>query len=230
MMIKMILLTFMLIPTAYSGWSDVNEELKNSRLIPKICSEVVVSNETNRIFDSDECINESIITVYKKYITNYRGNMLVTLMRINVDVLGINCEGKLKKTFATTYVNHRGEVVHKPAGWEVIYVDNCELRENQIVLQASLGDQYVKKVSQRTFERINKKAKQRIKEFDLEIALETPLEYLDTQYYFVMDPNRPRKRTGYLEVSKVRELESESIYDVLVRYDLNGLRIGELEY
>lgn len=229
-MIKLILMTFIALPTAFAGWVDADEELKNTFLVPKICSEVVVSNETNRVFDSDQCIDDSIITVHKKYITQYRGDLVVTLMRINVDVFGINCEGKLKKTFATTYVNHRGEVIHKPASWDIIYVDNCELRENQIVLQAALKDSHVKKVSKSTFERINKKAKERIKGFDLEIALEEPLEYLSTQYYFVMDPNRPRKRAGYIEVSKITELESDSTYEVLIRYDLNGLRIGELEY
>ncbi|TNE98833.1 MAG: hypothetical protein EP326_09175 [Deltaproteobacteria bacterium] len=229
-MIKLILLTFILIPKAFAGWIDADEELKNTFLVPKICSEVVVSNETTRIFDSDQCIKESIISIFKKYITFNRGEKIVTLMRFNVDVLGISCEGKLKKTFATTYVNHRGEIVTKPAGWEIIYVDNCELRENQIVLQASLSDSHVKKVTKATFEKINKKAKERIKSLDLEVELETPLEYISTQYYFVMDPNQPRKRTGYMEVSKVQELESDSTYDVLVRYDLNGLRIGELEY
>ncbi len=223
-------MTFILIPSAFAGWIDADEELKNTFLVPKICSEVVVSNETNRLFDSDQCIKESIITVHKKYIAHHRGEKVVTLMRFNVDVLGISCEGKIKKTFATTYVNHRGEVIFKPASWEIIYVDNCELRENQIVLQATLEDSHVKKVTKSTFEKINRKAKERIKGFDLEVELETPLEYLSTQYYFVMDPVQNRKRTGYMEVSKIQELESEETYEVLIRYDLNGMRIGELEY
>ena len=229
-MIKLILMTFLTLPVAFAGWVDADESLKNIFLVPKICSEVVVSNETNRLFDSDQCIDESIITVHKKFVTQYRGNNLVTLMRINVDVFGITCDGKLKKTFATTYVNHRGQIIQRPASWDIIYVDNCELRENQIVLQSSLDHHNVKRVSKRKFKRINRKAKERIKSFNLEIALEEPLEYLSTQYYFVMDPIRSRKRAGFIELSKIKELETGLIYDVLIRYDLNGLRIGELEY
>lgn len=220
----------MLSTAVQAGWVETNEELKNQFLIPKICSEVVVSNETERNFDSDECIESSTIKVSKKYITNHQGSTVVTLMRLAIDVLGVTCEGKLKKTFATTYVNHRGEVIHKPASWEVIYVDNCELRENQIVLQATLEESHVKYLSPSAFSRVNKKTRERIEEFDLEIELESTLDYISTKYYRVMDPSNTRKRMGYFEVSNVRDLDSNETFEVLVRYDLHGFRIGELEY
>lgn len=231
-MLRATLLALGLLPflTAQAGWIETNEVLRQKSVKPKLCSELAVSNETDVSVDSETCLNEAQFLVLQKYITEHEGRNVITLMRLKIQVKNIQCDGKIKKVFGHYFVNHRGEVIYKKPGFEVTYVDNCELVTNIQVLNSSPEDDNVKRLKRSQYYKLPFKIRKNIESLDLSIELDREVDILNIKRFKVIDPALPELNLGYILVYTLEDLLSEEKFETLVRFDSMGNWIGEIDY
>ncbi len=222
------LLGILSLSTALAGeWRNTNSRLNSTDVKANICSELVLANETPIIIDTQQCINRGSFRAFEKFVTQFEGSSLTTLKRIKVVVGALQCQSKLRREFKTMVVDFTGEITVKPSGWKVISVSACKSEVDYRILRARPGHRNVKYISKRRFEQLPKLVQENIKLTNLSIELgDGYYDYLSTAYYLIVSKS---EIVGYLEKSKLNYQETTDQITALVRYNLKGERIGEVE-
>lgn len=222
------LLGMLWLSTAFSGeWINTNSRLKTEDPIPYVCSELVLANQTPIVIDTQQCINRGKFRVVEKFITRFEGKEVTTLMRLKITVGALECRSKLRKLFKTMVVDFTGEITVKPAGWKVISVTDCKSEVDYRILEARPGHRNVKYISRARFEKLPEEVKANIKSTDLSSELgDGYYDYLKTTYYIIVAKS---EIIGYLEKSRLQYQETTDKITALVRYNLKGERLGEVE-
>lgn len=222
------LLGILSLSTALAGeWQYTNSHLRSVNTKADICSELVLANETPIVIDTQQCINRGKFKAFKKFVTQFEGNSLTTLMRVKVIVGALECQSKIRREFKTMVVDFTGEITVKPAGWKVISVSECKSEVDYRILRARPGHRNVKYLSKKRFNLLSETLKENIKKTDLSIELgDGYYDYLSTAYYVIVSKNEV---VGYLEKSKLNYQETNDQITALVRYNILGERIGEVE-
>ncbi|MFT6069708.1 MAG: hypothetical protein ACJAT2_001511 [Bacteriovoracaceae bacterium] len=222
------LLGVLSLSTAMAGqWSHTNARIHSVSTQADICSELVLANETPIIIDTQQCIKRGSFKAYERFVTEFEGNSLTTLMRVKVIVGALQCRSKLRREFKTMVVDFTGEITVKPAGWKVISVSECKSDVDYRILRARPGHRNVKYLSTSRFNLLKEEVKENIKKTDLSIELgDGYYDYLSTAYYIIVSKNEV---VGYLEKSKLNYHETTDRITALVRYNIKGERIGEVE-
>jgi hypothetical protein len=215
---------------AHAEWISVDETLQHKSIKPTLCSEFSAANETDVSIDSETCIKEASFQVYKKYLSNHEGKIVVTLIMLKIRIQGVECDGKIKKTFGRYYVNHRGEVIYRKPRFEVTYVDNCELIDHIILQNSNVGDEHVSRLNRYQYFELPYLTRKNIEDIDLSASLELELDIVSINRYAVLAAKANQEKLGYLISYNVQDLLSDERFEVIARFDLNGKLIGLLEY
>jgi hypothetical protein len=224
-----IILLSLIIQSAHAEWISVDEPLIHKSIKATLCSEFSAANETGIIIDSESCIKQASFQVFKKYLTKHEGKVVVTLLKLKIRVKSVECDGKIKKTFARYYVNHRGEVVYQKPRFDVTYVDNCELISNLLILDSNLDDDHVIKIPRNKYYKLPFKVRKKIESIDLSIELGLELDIHHKNHYKIRNEENG-DTVGYIVNSYVTDLISDESYEVLVRYNTQGFHVGAIEY
>ncbi len=222
------LLGLIWLSSAFGGeWVNANSRLKTSDPIPYVCSELVLANQTPIVIDTQQCINRGKFRVVEKFITDFEGNEIITLMRLKVVVGALECRSKLRKQFKTMVVDFTGEITVKEASWKVVSVTACKSKVDYRILEARPGHRNVKYISKARFDKLPKEVKENIKATDLSSELgDGYYDYLKTTYYLIVAES---KVIGFLEKSRLQYRDTTDKITALVRYNVKGERLGEIE-
>lgn len=228
MKVILTLLGLFLISESFAGeWVNANSRLRANASIPYICSELVLANETPIVIDTQQCINKGRFRVVEKFITDFEGSEVITLMRVKVMVGALECRSKLRKEFKTMVVDFTGEITVKPAGWKVISVTDCKSEVDYRILRARPGQRNVKYMSKARFAKLPEQVQNNIKSTDLSGELgDGHYDYLSTRYYLIISE---KEVIGFIERSRLQYRETPDQITALVRYNIAGERLGDVE-
>ncbi|MBT3586308.1 MAG: hypothetical protein HN509_15480 [Halobacteriovoraceae bacterium] len=229
----LILLAGLFSSQAFSGWVESNTPLQSTRIIPHLCDQIVLGNNTGINIESRTCQLNGLFTVTELYQAEFRQKIITTLLKLEIKIGSLRCRAKLRRNFSHDHVNTFGEIIHKRAGWEVVYVDDCRGDINPTLLGARVGHENVRRMTPVTFTALPLEIKRALLAVDVsyELGEEGDYQTIKKSFYRVFDTEYKSKREsilGYLGYFQLKSSAGNIIY-VTVRFNQNAERVGKLD-